>query len=404
MSDQGSISADRANKSDASAYGPASPWLCAGLLLAGMGTVLLGPILPTLSQEWHLPDHQKGLLIFAKFLGAFVGGSTIPKRLRLGIFMGLLLTAVGLLGFAFAEGLGTGSIALFAIGVGLGQIIASTDILVGRRYQNHTGSALSIINFFWSVGAVAVGLVVAWALPHYSLPQLLIAFAAAFVLIAVGGLIQQREGSVDLAPKIPQGAIPRHTMIAFGALLFLYGGLETSLSQWVTTYTDRYSGGHVLGGQSALVLLWLSIAVGRVVTSLLLRHVSERVVQRLCIVVCLATIPVLATAESGLTIAVSSIALGCGLAPFFPSTFAQLLRRRPPARVAAFILAVSGLGAAGLSWLMGIVSSHANSLRVAMAVPFGTAAALLVVSFLLPSPEQKMAAVRKLEPDFGSRR
>lgn len=386
-----------------SAKGPAAPWLCAGLLLAGMGTVLLGPILPTLSGEWHLPDYQKGLLIFAKFVGAFVGGSTIPKRLHVGIFSGLLMTAVGLLGFAFAGGLGSGSFALFVMGVGLGQIIASTDILVGRRYQNHTGSALAIINFFWSVGAVAVGLVVAGVLPYYSLRQLLIAFSLAFGVIAVAGTLQRRETPVDTVPEAPVSAIPRNLLMMFGALLFLYGGLETCLSQWVTTYTERYAHGWVLGGQSALVLLWLSIAIGRVVTSLLLRHVAERTVQRLCMVLCLIFIPVLAAADSGPTIAVSAIALGCGLAPFFPSTFAQLLRRRPPARVAAFILAVSGLGAAGLGWLMGVVSSHTGSLRVAMAVPFGAAAALLVVSFLLPSPDKKAIGVRKLEPGFEGR-
>lgn len=400
MSDQGlNVISNNAE----SAEGPSAPWLCAGLLLAGMGTVLLGPILPTLSNEWHLPDYQKGLLIFAKFLGAFVGGSTIPRRLRVGIFSGLLTTAAGLLGFAFAEGLATGAIALFIMGVGLGQIIASTDILVGRRYRNHTGSALAIINFFWSVGAVAVGLVVAGVLPYYSLPQLLTAFAVAFLVIAAGGILQRVKATAEIAPEPAPDTIPRNVLVAFGVLLFLYGGLETCLSQWVTTYSDRYSGGHVLGGQSALVLLWLSIAVGRVVTSLLLRHVAERTVQKLCMVLCMVFIPVLARAETGLTIAVSSIALGCGLAPFFPSTFAQLLRRRPPARVAAFILAVSGLGAAGLAWLMGIVSSHANSLRVAMAVPFAAAVGLLVVSFLLPSTDQKTLGIRKLEPEFGRR-
>lgn len=387
-----------------SAKGPAAPWLCAGLLLAGMGTVLLGPILPTLSDEWHLPDYQKGLLIFAKFLGAFVGGSTIPKRLHVGIFSGLLMTAVGLLGFAFANELAGGAVALFAMGVGLGQIIASTDILVGRRYRNHTGSALAIINFFWSVGAVAVGLVVAGVLPYYSLRQLLMAFAAVFFVIAIGGTWQRRETPVDNTPEAPAAAVPRNVLVMFGALLFLYGGLETCLSQWVTTYTERYANGWVLGGQSALVLLWLSIAIGRVVTSLLLRHVAERTVQKLCMVLCLIFIPVLAMADTGLTIAVSAIALGCGLAPFFPSTFAQLLRRRPPARVAAVILAVSGLGAAGLGWLMGVISSHAGSLRVAMAVPFGAAALLLVVSFLMPSPDKKALGVRKLEPRFEGRR
>jgi len=94
-----------------------------------MGTVLLGPILPNLSHQWNLTDSQAGLLLFAKFIGAFVGGATVPKRLRNGILFGLIASFVGFGSFAFAQGLFTGALALFICGIGLGQIIASTNIL-----------------------------------------------------------------------------------------------------------------------------------------------------------------------------------------------------------------------------------------------------------------------------------
>src|SRR5947209_3705546 len=71
-------------------YGPAAVWLSAGFLLAGMGTVLLGPILPLLATKWHMQDADSGLLLFAKFTGAFVGGVSVPRRLRSGIAAGML--------------------------------------------------------------------------------------------------------------------------------------------------------------------------------------------------------------------------------------------------------------------------------------------------------------------------
>jgi fucose permease len=74
--------------------------------------------------------------------------------------------------------------------------------------------------------------------------------------------------------------------------------------------------------------------------------------------------------------------LGLALAPFFPSTFAILMASRPTAREAALILAVSGLGAALFPWLMGVVSTHSGSLRIAMAVPLGLALTLLLLSLL----------------------
>lgn len=368
--------------------GPSAALLCAGFLLAGMGTVLLGPILPTLSHQWHLPDSQAGLLLFSKFIGAFVGGSTVPKRLRQGILFGLLASCIGFGAFSFATGLYSGALALFIAGIGLGQIIASTNILAGRRYATHTGSALSIINFFWSLGAVLSGLFIAALLPHHSLRQLLLTFAAAFVVIALPGAINSSHRLITPpAEEATPHPLPRNVFLSFGLMLFLYGGLETCLSQWLTTFSIRYATGEILGGQSAIVVLWTALTAGRALTSLILRRVSETTVQRTGLLSSMLLIPILANCSTARSLSISCILLGLSLSPFFPATFALLMYRQPPARVAGFILAVSGLGAAALSWLMGILSTQVGSLRIAMVVPFVAALGLLAVSFWTPAAD-----------------
>ncbi|HZZ41180.1 MAG TPA: hypothetical protein VFE06_18725, partial [Acidobacteriaceae bacterium] len=130
-----------------SSSGPSAPWLAFGFLLTGLGTVMLGPLLPWLAHHWHLSDSQSGLLLFAKFVGAFLGGVTVPRRLRLGLFSGMLLACLGFGCFALSHDLLSGCLTLFVSGFGLGQIIASTNILAGRRYRAFTGSALSSLNF-----------------------------------------------------------------------------------------------------------------------------------------------------------------------------------------------------------------------------------------------------------------
>lgn len=379
--------------------GPSIFWLCAGLLLAGMGTVLLGPILPALSAEWHLPDYQAGMLLFAKFIGAFVGGATVPRTLRHGIFIGLIATCCGLTGFAYAQGLYTGALALFVTGVGLGQIIASTDILAGSRYTQRTGSALAFLNFFWSFGAVCIGIFIAALLPHHSLREFLFTFAIAYVVIALGGALRPARASQtsDATPQSESIPLPRNLFLCFGTMLFLYGGLETCLSQWITTYTIRYAGnGHILAGQSAIVVLWTALTIGRALSSLLMRVVRESTLQRASMVGCVILIPVLTRCTTATSLCVVCILMGLSLSAFFPSTFAQLLRRKPPARTAGFILAVSGLGAASMTWLMGIISSEAGSLRIAMVVPFLGAIGLLVASLWVPPLESNPTLLPKL--------
>src|ERR1700731_4060224 len=56
-----------------------------GLMLAGLGTALLGPILPLLARQWGMVDSQSGLLMMAKFCGAFLGGVTVSGKLRWGL-------------------------------------------------------------------------------------------------------------------------------------------------------------------------------------------------------------------------------------------------------------------------------------------------------------------------------
>jgi FHS family glucose/mannose:H+ symporter-like MFS transporter len=405
--------------------GPSALWLALGFLLAGLGTVLLGPILPTLAHNWRLTDSQSGLLLAAKFTGAFLGGVTVPRRLRFGILGGMLFSCAGFGAFALSINLLTGCACLFVSGFGLGQIIAATNILAGRRYTAHTGSALAALNFFWSLGAVACGLIAAAVLPRFHLRGPLLTFAGLFLATGLGGLVSSRESLIQpklqtnldmarlqpchqtakmlraLAPEgtpTPPEALPRAALLHFSLLLFLYGGLETCMTGWLTTYTLRFSDIRLLGGQSALVLLWSALTFGRALSAAALRIASERATQRIGLALSAIFIAALTTTHHGPLLSLYSVLLGLSLAPFFPTTFALLMLRRPTAREAGFILAVSGLGAALFPWLMGFVSTHSGSLRIAMAVPFLLALALLLVSLRPVQPLASLSSEKKYPP------
>ena len=366
--------------------GPSTPWLAADFLLAGLGTALLGPLLPTVAHAWQLTDAQSGLLLLTKFVGAFLGGVSVPRRLGLGIFVGSLLAFAGFGAFAVSQSLLPGCIALFVSGIGLGQIIASTNILTGRRYRSHMGSALASLNFFWSLGAVITGVLVAAFIPRYGLRSPLLYFAGLYLLSGIGGFVRHtRSASEVQSESEPAQSLATSGIVFFALLLFLYGGLETCLTAWITTFTVRFSDLRLLGGQSGVVLLWASLTGGRALASVALRHASELAVQRTGLVLASAVIAVLSWAQHGWTLSSCCILLGLGIAPFFPATFALLMSQRPPARIAGFILAVSGLGAAFFPWMMGVLSTRTGSLRIAMVVPWTLAVLLLLLSLAFRS-------------------
>lgn len=362
-----------------------------GLVLAGLGTALLGPILPVLARQWAMLDSQSGLLMTAKFCGAFLGGVTVSGKLRWSLLVGLMAGAVGFGGFAIAPTMSAGCVGLFVGGFGLGQIITSVNILAGRRFTAHRGSALSMLNFSFSLGAMLSALLAAWLLPRFTLRGLLECFAGAFLLGGVGLMLQMRGNGLDAedfdkATKEaePQTGLNTRVYLYFAGLLVLYGGLETCLSGWLTTFALRYGDKTLAVSEYTTLLLWMSLTVGRVGASAVMLRVGEKTVQRWGLGLAAMFTACLAMAHSAVTIAGFAVLLGLSLAPFFPATWALLMAERPTARQAGIVLAVSGLGAAALPWMMGVVSTRAQSLQVALVLPFAAAMGLLGMSWFAP--------------------
>jgi MFS transporter, FHS family, glucose/mannose:H+ symporter len=362
-----------------------------GLILAGLGTALLGPILPLLARQWQMLDSQSGLLMMAKFCGAFLGGVTVSRRLRQSLLIGMAAGAVGFGGFALAPSMGIGCVGLFVGGFGLGQIITSVNILAGRRFIEHRGSALALLNFSFSLGAMLSALLAAWLLPRFALRGVLQGFAGLFVAGVLVLLVQIRSAdanieeasSSDSTAASPAG-LDRRVYLHFAGLLILYGGLETCLSGWLTTFALRYGDKTLTVSEYTTLLLWMSLTAGRAGASAVMLRVGEKTVQRWGLALAALFTAGLAMAHSAATIAGFAVLLGLSLAPFFPATFALLMAERPTARQAGIVLAVSGLGAAALPWLMGVVSTQTGSLQVALALPFAAALGLLVLSWFTP--------------------
>jgi MFS transporter, FHS family, glucose/mannose:H+ symporter len=359
-----------------------------GLMLAGLGTALLGPILPLLAKQWEMLDSQSGLLMTAKFCGAFLGGVTVSKKLRRSLLVGLVAGAVGFGGFAVAPSMSLGSVGLFVGGFGLGQIITSVNILAGRRFTSHRGSALSLLNFSFSLGAMLSALLAAWLLPRFTLTGVLRGFAGLFVIGVLVLWVQMRgEASdnedPDAAASAEAGlpaALSRRVYLYFAGLLVLYGGFETCLSGWLTTFALRYGDKTLAVSEYTTLLLWIALTFGRLGASAVMLRVGEKTAQRGSLVLASVFTVALATAHSSVTIAAFAVLLGFSLAPFFPATFALLIAERPTARQAGIVVAVSGLGAAALPWMMGVVSTRTGSLQLALALPFAAALGLLAMS------------------------
>lgn len=228
-------------------------------------------------------------------------------------------------------------------------------------------------------------LLAAWLLPRFALRGMLECFAGLFLVAALGVTAEvwgaPEEVAVADAPAGGNG-LGWGVFIYFAGLLFLYGGVETCLSGWLTTYALRYGDKTLAVSEYTTLLLWMALTVGRAGSSVVMLRVGEKTVQRWGLALAVVFTTGLAIAHSAMGIAAFAVLLGLSLSPFFPATFALLMTEKPAARQAGIVLAVSGLGAAALPWLMGVVSTRTGSLQVALSLPLAAAVALLGMSLL----------------------
>ena len=174
-----------------------------GFGLTGAGTVMLGVLLPSLSQAWVLRDDTAGFLFFLQFLGSSAGalltgkgpvvGEAAPvldvtNRIRsLAGGYGLLVVMAGALTFA-------GPRMAFPIflffGLGLGMAMTSTSLLFSDRYGQGRAAMLERLNFGWSAGATAAPLLFMPFLHRASLRPLFFTFQGMFLLLLIWVMVR----------------------------------------------------------------------------------------------------------------------------------------------------------------------------------------------------------------------
>lgn len=353
--------------------------LFAGFFLTGIGTVLLGSILPELSHLWGLSDARAGQLFAAQFTGSALGALLIRPRLYRGLGAGYALFVGG----AFALQWVPSPLHVpdfFLLGLGLGLTMTSISMLVGTSSAGHRGRSLLLLNFFWSAGAaVCPILAAAWPL-HSSRSTMFPALACVSVLPAMAAW---HRPSSPLDPLTTQRSIlrtPASVIIFFACMAFLYVGVEASLGGWMATYTMRTLSWKASAATAMASVFWTSLLVGRGAAVLLLKYVRERTLYQLGVAGTLLGMLVLLAAHSLPAIVAGAVLCGVALAPLFPLILAFFMARAEVSPRDGWVFSISGFGGAALAWLTGAISSQTGSLRTGLAVPAVAAALLMVMA------------------------
>ena len=356
-------------------------------LPTGILTTLLGPMLPILIVRWSLNDAQAGNLFLVQFLSAVVGvqlSGVLLSRLgfRPAFLSGLLLMACGAATLYVGRAwLGMGSVAVY--GMGLGLIVPTDSLLIAEISSNSRTSAVSLLNFFWGVGAVLCSLLVAWAAAHKLLP-----FFLGSVSLFLGLLAFAMRGL-----PFPPAATSEHRALPwreiagspafwlFAAVFFLYPGAETAVGGWIGSYVSRLSPSGAKMAPAMPAFFWSALTVGRALGTLFLSYLPEQRVLRAGYATASAGIVLMLWSSSPPGVIAGALVTGLSFATLYPITVARLsLRFGVTARsIGAFMFSLASVGPAVIPWMVGVASQATGSLRAGLLLPLGATVVLFLI-------------------------
>jgi len=360
--------------------------LSAGISLTGAGTVMLGVLLPALSQQWGLRDDQVGLLLFLQFfasgLGAVVTGLHRIRSLAIGY--GVMAAALGAL---VLYGPKVAYAAFFFFGLGLGMAMTAMSLLFSDRWSNDRAAKLEWLNFAWSAGAAAGPVCFLPFLRQGNFRWLFVTVIALSLAMVAWLVLMERDTPRAAKQRGPSqlSSSLRWVFTLFLGLAMITVGVEASLSGWLTTYSHRAGMQSLAGAALATSIFWLGEMLSRLVFSTrLLAKVGRRQVLRWGIWgVIVAAVAVIAAPHPWL-ILVAAAAAGVFIGPLYPLSLSYLVELSPW----GWFFAVGGMGAALFPWMTGLVSAHFHSLRYGLMVPCAAGLAMAVLNWLIFSGRQ----------------
>lgn len=357
--------------------------LFASFLLAGVLTVLLGPLISELLAREIVTEAQAALLFPAQFAFSSLGSVLSTLHLRRSLQAGYIACAVGL-GVLSLMSWPLLVVGTALLGLGLGLVIPATNLLVAQQHPERRAAALARLNLLWSLGAVGCPLLFVAVPRGLPLPALVGVLSLSALGAGVVILLALRSQVPVAAPSggpSDDAAWRLTKWLALGAMLFLYVGAESAIGGWLVTLSDR------VGGEKSLASLligsgfWASLLVGRAVTPLLLRRLSEHELFRVALALAAAGTLAVLLAGSRTGVAAGAVAAGLGLAPIFPLTVSRIATEtQGGSRRAGWVFIGSGLGGASLPWLTARVGGMVEELRHGLVVPIAALALLAVLA------------------------
>ena len=431
-----------------------------GIFVYGLLSALPGAVLPTLERNRYLPnDSTVGTFLLINAAGAvlayIVSGPIIDrigKKFALG--SGTALVIGSMTGFALAVTKVSPASALFLIfgcslvlGLGANAIVAAGHALVVDVAAHWRNAALNLLDIFFGLGLAALPLVVQRVQQYGGLASIFWSLGGVAVVLLVLILVPRFPRPSQPESASPDGARELFRNPSFWILaiaLFMYVGTEVAVGKWVVTYMERDP--RMLSSQGlnpaqlqqlartstdalnrffeqdpvgigiatyalrTLAFFAFALLTGRLVSSLLLGvlRVNSFVLLTAGSVLTTLALIVSFTTSNPSAIRIGLITAGFGMGPIFP-TSVGLASVMMPRMAGTAISLVMGVGFAGLllippavGYISTAVGGEVGDVRTGLIAVMAASVVMLLLHALLTWRERRLTYLSEDELETGA--
>jgi fucose permease len=348
---------------------------CLGMLMFGIVIIILGSILPSLIDKFHLDEVGAGVLTSLLPLGILVGsllfGPLVDRySYKYLLVVSSIVIVAGIEGIATTENILILQGSILIIGIGGGAINGGTNALVADISSNNAskrGSNLSFLGVFFGVGALGMPLLLGFLSEYFDYFEIIAASGLVLLLPAVLFTVirypQAKQGhGVPLKESLRLAKDP--SLILLGMILFFQSGIEGIISNWSTLFLVTESGfihDHALFALSVFVI---SLTITRLVLTFVLNRARSYKVLIISVIIAFGGIVSLMVSFPKHEL-VGLALLGAGLAAGFPLVLSYVgsLYSNMSGTAFSLVLVIGLAGNILLNLVMGLTS---NSLGISV--------------------------------------
>ncbi|HNT73695.1 MAG TPA: MFS transporter [Anaerolineae bacterium] len=340
-----------------------------GLILCiGLGTGVLGPLLPSLAAQTQSSVGAMGQLFLVGALGGLLGtllGGRLYDRFRGHSVLGLAQIVGGLLMacIPFIPSLGWLLALVIVKGVMDGLINNGTNTLLVWTHREKVSPYMNGLHFCFGLGAFLSPLVVAQVVDIPGAYRwVYVGLAAISVLaglrvVTMAGSPQAAHPTESAPGAVQPRVIPYSVVLATTLFLFFYVGAEITFGGWVYTYAVELNLAPAAQAAYLTSGFWLTFTIGRLLSVPLATRFAPRQIITAALVGCVAAMgTLLIFADSTMVLWGAALLVGFCMAPIYASGFTLAVQGlKLTARASSIILMGDSGGGMVLPWLVGQV-------------------------------------------------